>query len=174
LFRYGFNSDGADIVAARLADWKARAWWYWPWAWPSSGLLGVNLGKNKDAPATSDYTQGVRKLGPYADYLVVNISSPNTPNLRALQRKADMQALTEAVLAERDALTSRIGKRLPVLVKVSPDLSSEEIAEVAEVSLATKIDGLIVSNTTLQRPVSLCDAQASEVVRCTTVGYLLT
>lgn len=128
-------------------------------------MLGVNLGKNKDAAAIPDYTQGVRQLGPYADYLVVNISSPNTPNLRALQRKNELQALTEAVLQERDTLAQKTGKRLPVLVKISPDLTAEEMAEIADVALTLKVDGLIVSNTTLQRPASVAnDPQSKETV----------
>jgi dihydroorotate dehydrogenase len=113
----------------------------------------------------ADYVHGVKQLGEYADYLVVNVSSPNTPNLRALQRKEELQQLMTAVLNERDALALRIGRRVPVLVKLSPDLSDEELVEAAAVAKQCKVEGIIISNTTVQRPATLRDRQASETVQ---------
>jgi len=117
----------------------------------TSTLLGINLGKNKEsADASSDYSAGVARLGPLADYLVVNVSSPNTPGLRALQAGAALATLLAAVATARDRLAPH---RPPILVKLSPDLSSEELAEVVEVLLAegTRVEGVIVSNTTTSR-----------------------
>jgi dihydroorotate dehydrogenase len=136
--RMGFNSAGHDAVAARLVG-RDRAF----------GIVGVNLGKNKDQPdAVADYVAGVARFGPLADYLVVNVSSPNTAGLRALQGRVALEALLDRVMAARDALPVRP----PLLLKVAPDLSAEERRDVAAVALAAKIDGLIASNTTTQRP----------------------
>lgn len=152
------------MVAKRLADFRSKDWRYWLWAWPHGGVVGVNLGKNKDGAALADYVHGVTQLGPYADYLVVNVSSPNTPNLRALQRKNELLQLMEAVLAERDALASHGGRRIPVLVKLSPDLSADELIEATSVAQQCKLDGIIISNTSTQRPPSLQDPQRTETV----------
>ncbi|WP_073953684.1 quinone-dependent dihydroorotate dehydrogenase [Thalassospira sp. TSL5-1] len=145
--RMGFNNEGAAIVATRLRK-RARR-----------GILGANLGKNKyAADATEDYVKGVRALGPYCDYLVVNVSSPNTPGLRALQGRDPLVALLRAVMAERDAAAPGI----PVLLKVAPDLTDEDKADIASVVLDLKIDGMIVSNTTIDRPVGLNSYDQSE------------
>jgi len=117
---------------------------------PDRAVLGVNLGKNKEsASAAKDYCDGVIKLGPLADYLVVNISSPNTPGLRSLQAKEELASLLGAVLKARNSLAVRI----PLLIKIAPDLSQAEMEDIAEVvtSPETCIDGLIVSNTSLSR-----------------------
>jgi dihydroorotate dehydrogenase len=136
--RMGFNSAGHDAVATRLAN-RDRA----------LGPVGVNLGKNRDQPdAAADYVAGVARFGPLADYLVINVSSPNTVGLRALQARAALEALLDRVMEARDALA----KRPPLLLKVAPDLTSEERRDVAGVALAAKIDGLIASNTTTWRP----------------------
>ncbi|MDZ4736248.1 MAG: quinone-dependent dihydroorotate dehydrogenase [Rhodospirillaceae bacterium] len=136
--RMGFNSAGHEAVAARLAD-RDRA----------RGIVGVNLGKNKDQDdAAADYVAGVARFGPLADYLVVNVSSPNTAGLRALQARVALEALLGRVMAARDALAVRP----PLLLKVSPDLNTDERRDVAEVALAARIDGLIASNTTTRRP----------------------
>ncbi|OQR85108.1 dihydroorotate dehydrogenase, mitochondrial precursor [Achlya hypogyna] len=150
--RYGFNSVGADAVQRRLQRYA-----YWTLERPRyasvrTGPLGINLGKNKTSPSTiADYVAGVEKLGPYGDYLVINISSPNTPGLRSLQGKAELEALVSAVLAARN----KLWKRLPLLVKIAPDLTLDDQKDIAEVALALQIDGLIVSNTTITRPESL-------------------
>ncbi|KDO21044.1 dihydroorotate oxidase [Saprolegnia parasitica CBS 223.65] len=150
--RYGFNSVGADVVQKRLQRYA-----YWALERPQyasvrAGPLGINLGKNKTSPSTiADYVAGVEKLGPYGDYLVINISSPNTPGLRSLQGKQELEALVAAVLEARN----KLWKRLPLLVKIAPDLTLEDQKDIADVALALQIDGLIVSNTTISRPESL-------------------
>lgn len=138
--RMGFNNDGAEVVANRLRK-RARR-----------GVLGANLGKNKySGDAAEDYAKGVAALGPHADYLVVNVSSPNTPGLRALQGKAPLEKLLKAVLKARN----EHAKGVPVLLKVAPDLTEEDKSDIAAVVLKVKLDGMIVSNTTIDRPVGL-------------------
>jgi len=142
--RMGFNNYGLDFAAARLGERKR------------SGIVGANLGKNKDsADAIADYVAGVTRLAPLADYLVINISSPNTPGLRALQGKEPLRALIDGVA---EALPS--GK--PLLLKIAPDLTGEDRADIAEVALASPLSGLIVSNTTIERPASLRSPHAKE------------
>ncbi len=141
--RMGFNNHGLEAAHARLAG-RDRA----------AGIVGINIGKNKDqTDAVADYVAGVAALGPLADYLTVNVSSPNTPGLRALQAKAPLIELVDAVKAARD----RLGRAdpPPILVKVAPDLSAEERQAVADVALERGLDGLIVSNTTIARPADL-------------------
>lgn len=138
--RMGFNSAGAEAVAARLAA-RARG--------RGGGIVGVNLGKNRDATdAAADYAAGVRRLGAFADYLVVNVSSPNTPGLRALQGGAALGRLLDAVRAARDALD----RPPPLLVKIAPDLEAADRADIAAAIRAGAADGLIVGNTTVTRP----------------------
>jgi dihydroorotate dehydrogenase len=146
--RMGFNNDGLEAAKARLA---ARA---------RNGIVGVNLGKNKESPsAVDDYLKGVAGLGSLADYLVVNVSSPNTPGLRALQGKQPLFELLAAVRAAVDALP---GAKPPLLLKVAPDLTDEDKSDIAEVALETRIDGLIATNTTIERPASLQSAAKAE------------
>jgi dihydroorotate dehydrogenase len=140
--RMGFNNDGAERVAARLRN-RGRL----------SGPLGVNLGKNRDsADAAADYASGVRELGRFADYLVVNVSSPNTPGLRALQSRAALASLLAAVKAAR---AEACPVAPPLLVKIAPDLTEEDKRDIAAVAEEAGIDGLIVSNTTIARPATL-------------------
>jgi dihydroorotate dehydrogenase len=144
--RMGFNSTGLDAVVDRL---KGR----------HTGIVGVNLGKNRDSSdAIADYAEGIRRASRAADYLVVNISSPNTPGLRDLQRHTTLQSLLVPLLRERDE--SR--HRTPLLVKIAPDLTAEEREDIASVALAAGIDGLIVSNTTVGRPAGLVSPYAME------------
>ncbi|MDB5366600.1 MAG: pyrD [Rhodospirillales bacterium] len=134
--RLGFNNDGLDAAAARLAARRG------------TGVLGANLGKNKDqTDAVADYVAGAARLSPLADYLVINVSSPNTPGLRELQHAP----LAELVRAVREARV----RPVPLLVKIAPDLAGREIAAVVEAALGGGADGLIVSNTTLERPSSI-------------------
>jgi dihydroorotate dehydrogenase len=145
--RLGFNSAGLDAVAARL---RRR---------PRRGIVGLNIGSNRDsADPTADYEAGVRRGAGLADYLVVNVSSPNTPGLRDLQRRAVLEALLRRLLQAR----AESGQRTPLLVKIAPDLNAEEQADIAAVALDTGIDGLIVSNTTIARPAGLKSAAAQE------------
>ena len=145
--RLGFNSAGMEVVAGNLAAFRAR-----PKRHP--GLVGVNLGKNKDsADAAADYVAGAKRLASYADYMVINVSSPNTPGLRALQDKSELANIlvkVKATLAQGDSDT-----RLPLLVKIAPDLAASDLADIAEMALAGLADGLIVSNTTVARPPDL-------------------
>jgi dihydroorotate dehydrogenase len=136
----GFNSDGLDAVIARLAAGRGRF-----------GLVGLNLGKNTEADAATDYEEGIRRAAGLVDYLVINVSSPNTPGLRDLQRRAALDRLLRRLLRARD-LT---GCRAPLLVKVAPDLTADEREDIAQVALDTGIDGLIVANTTIARPAGL-------------------
>jgi dihydroorotate dehydrogenase len=145
--RMGFNSDGLDAVASRLTKRRRR------------GIVGVNLGKNRDSSdAAADYIEGVRRTAPLADYLVVNVSSPNTPGLRDLQARAVLDTLLRQLLAARD----ETGSRAPLLVKIAPDLAFEERRDIAAVALTTQIDGIIVANTTVARPPELRSAAAGE------------
>ncbi|KAM9861328.1 dihydroorotate dehydrogenase (quinone), mitochondrial isoform 2-T2 [Aulostomus maculatus] len=156
--RYGFNSCGLVEAQQRL---KARE----PAQQEKSkaGLpLGINLGKNKlSQDASVDYSEGMRVLGPLADYLVVNVSSPNTPGLRDLQGKAELRQLLLAVLKERDALPRE--RKPPVLVKIAPDLTTQDRQDIADIVTELGVDGLMVSNTTVSRPEMLRDPQKSEV-----------
>jgi len=137
----GFPSAGLDKVLSRLEKRQA-----------GHGVIGINIGKNRDTEeAVSDYAEGIRRAAPIADYLVINVSSPNTPGLRELQRRVPLQALIEQLLAVRQ----ETGARPPLLVKIAPDLEPEERADIAAVALATGIDGVIIANTTVARPSGL-------------------
>ncbi|KAM9902891.1 hypothetical protein OXX79_003690, partial [Metschnikowia pulcherrima] len=119
-------------------------------------LLAVNLGKNKTGDEVEDYVKGVARLGPYADVLVVNVSSPNTPGLRDLQSEQKLTSLLKSVVSERGRLgANKLGNTPPVLVKVAPDLSEPEIESIANSAKAARVDGIIISNTTIQRPKDL-------------------
>ncbi|RMC09407.1 hypothetical protein DUI87_14415 [Hirundo rustica rustica] len=155
--RYGFNSHGHVAVERRL-----RARQETQIRLTRAGMpLGVNLGKNKSSTdAVADYVAGVRTLGPLADYLVVNVSSPNTPGLRDLQGKAELRDLLSKVLAERDLLPCE--RKPAVLVKIAPDLTAQDKQDIANVVCEVGVDGLIVSNTTVSRPSSLRSRQRLE------------
>lgn len=134
--RFGFNNDGAEAIAARLA------------ATPTAIPRGLNLGANKDsADRARDFAEVLRVAGPHIDFATVNVSSPNTERLRDLQGAAALSALLAGVLETRDALP----RRVPVFLKIAPDLTDAEIAEIARVALETGLDGIIATNTTLSR-----------------------
>jgi dihydroorotate dehydrogenase len=142
--RLGFNSEGSAAVAARLARRAAGG--------RKAGLLGINIGCNKDsADRAADYVQGVSAFAGFADYFTVNVSSPNTPGLRDLQQVAALDDLLPRILAARDENAEIFGRR-PVLLKIAPDLTPAELDALIACARARKIDGLIVSNTTLSRP----------------------
>ncbi|SGZ49477.1 CIC11C00000001062 [Sungouiella intermedia] len=127
-------------------------------------LLAINLGKNKTGDEVEDYVKGVRRLGPYADVLVINVSSPNTPGLRDLQSEEKLTNLLTTVVGERDRCgNNQLGKLPPVLVKVAPDLTEPEIESIANSAKTAKVDGIIISNTTIQRPKGLLTTDASLV-----------
>lgn len=135
--RMGFNNEGQAAAIKRLSNWDRNA---------GEGPLGINIGANKDSEdRVADYVAGVTAMEPLADYLTVNISSPNTPGLRALQDKAALDDLLAAVMAARKGAT-------PIFLKVAPDLEPADIDDIVEVSLNHKIAALIVSNTTISRP----------------------
>lgn len=149
--RLGFNSGGHEGARRRLAARAGRP-----------GIVGINVGANKDSEdRIGDYVLGIERFADVATYFTVNVSSPNTPGLRDLQAKEALGALLARVLAARDAAAERHGRRVPVLLKVAPDLTDEGIDDVVETVSATALDGLIVSNTTITRP-SLREPAARE------------
>ncbi|KAL0558385.1 hypothetical protein IC582_002947 [Cucumis melo] len=164
--RYGFNSEGIVVVAKRLgAQHGKRKLDESSSTSPSSsddvkqggkagrGILGVNLGKNKNSEdAAADYVQGVHTLSQYADYLVINVSSPNTPGLRVLQGRKQLKDLVRKVQEARDEMQWGEEGPPPLLVKIAPDLSKEDLEDIAAVALALRLDGLIITNTTVSRP----------------------
>ncbi|VWX53644.1 quinone-dependent dihydroorotate dehydrogenase [Novosphingobium sp. 9U] len=136
--RMGFNNGGVGAAVDRLAGRDRKA-----------GVVGINIGANKDSDdRVADYRTAFRQVAPLADYVTINISSPNTPGLRALQDKGALEALLDAVLAER----SEPGCNVPVFLKVAPDLEAADIDDIAGVALDRQLDALIVSNTTIARP----------------------
>ncbi len=146
--RLGFNNNGQRRLVDRLEQ-KSEAT-------RKLGVLGVNIGANKESlDRILDYGAGAKALSPYADYLVVNVSSPNTPNLRGLQS-------AEALSAIINQVRSSMATEVPVLVKIAPDLSKNEIEEIAEISRITSVNGIIVSNTTIERPKNIQDQHKNE------------
>ncbi|XP_063044930.1 dihydroorotate dehydrogenase (quinone), mitochondrial isoform X2 [Engraulis encrasicolus] len=155
--RYGFNSCGVSEVLERLKERETKQIELTKVGLP----LGVNLGKNKlTEDSVADFLEGIQTLGPLADYLVVNVSSPNTPGLRNLQAKEELRHLLAKVLGERDRL--QVGRKVPVLVKIAPDLTAQDKQDIAEVVVELGVDGIIVSNTTVSRPASLKDSASVE------------
>ena len=144
--RFGFNNDGANTIAERL---KTR---------PKHGILGINLGANKDSenPA-NDYVKVLQTCAPHADFATINVSSPNTKGLRDLQKNQALPALLEQVMEAREALPNRP----PIFLKIAPDLTHKQIAQIAQTALKHKIDGIIATNTTVDRP-NLTDKNATE------------
>jgi len=146
--RMGFNNDGANVVAARLARRKARL--------ERRGrrdavILGVNIGKTKAVPeaeAVADYVFSATQLAPFADYLTVNVSSPNTPGLRNLQA---VEVLRPLLLAVRHAADTAARRRVPLLVKIAPDLADDDVDAVADLAVEIGLDGIIATNTTIAR-----------------------
>ncbi|MCI4591012.1 quinone-dependent dihydroorotate dehydrogenase [Sphingobium sp. BYY-5] len=149
--RFGFNNGGQGAAADRIARYRRPA--------GDGPVIGINIGANKDATAAgrgvADYVTGVTCMAPLADYLTVNISSPNTPGLRALQDRAALDQLLGAVMAARGSGTT------PIFLKVAPDLEPADVEDIAAACLDHRIDALIVSNTTITRP-ALRSAHAGE------------
>ena len=148
--RNGFNSEGLEAYRQRFARRpKGR------------GLVGANLGKNKDSTdEVADYVAGIEATAPLADYLVINVSSPNTPGLRDLQGRQAMERLIRACQEARERVAA--STKPPLLVKLAPDLDDAGLADAAEVALASGLDGLIMGNTTISRPATLRDPQKGE------------
>jgi len=149
--RLGFNNGGLAPFVAALAQRE------------KSGVVGANIGKNKNTEdAVSDYVTGLEHVYPHADYVTINISSPNTQGLRTLQKREQLSQLLSALMQVRETLIARHGKTVPLLLKIAPDLDDTDLVDVAEVVLSLKIDGLIVSNTTIKRPRTLKSSQHGE------------
>jgi dihydroorotate dehydrogenase len=162
--RMGFNNDGAAVVAGRLHRLRRTRV-------GRAAVVGVNIGKTKATPvenAVADYVESARLLAPFASYLVVNVSSPNTPGLRDLQAVDELRPLLTAVKGVTDAPAR--GPRVPLLVKIAPDLADDDIDAVADLALELELDGVSATNTTIQRPVSL--ASAPEIVDAAGEGGL--
>lgn len=141
--RMGFPNRGAEYVAARLQGPR-----------PAGLTLGVNIGKNKTTPleeAAEDYLDLIRTFAPLADYLAINVSSPNTPDLRKLQARAALEALLVPLARERNAQVQQLGRRVPLLVKLAPDLTDAELSGALEAITTAGLDGVIVSNTSVAR-----------------------
>lgn len=137
--RMGFNNDGADAVRARVCR-------------PRNAVLGINIGKTKRVSADSaanDYEKSARLLGPHADYMVINVSSPNTPGLRDLQATEKLLPIVQRVRAALDDACPL--RRVPLLVKISPDLANDDVESVASLAVEEQLDGIIATNTTTLR-----------------------
>ncbi len=140
--RMGFNNEGVERLVANVE--RARF----------DGILGINIGKNFDTPierATEDYLIGLRRVYPHASYVTVNISSPNTANLRDLQGADQLGGLLDALKREQQALEREHGRRVPIVVKIAPDMEQAQIEAVARTLLDCGMDGVIATNTTLAR-----------------------
>ena len=143
--RFGFNSQGAEVARARLAARRGKP-----------GVIGINIGANKDAAdRVADYATMMRMMAPLASYITVNISSPNTPGLRALQDEGALAALLDAVIEARGELAT------PIFLKVAPDLEPADIDAIARIAIEKRLGALIVGNTTVSRP-ALASAHAGE------------
>ena len=141
--RMGFNNDGVDVLVRNVERAKRK-----------TGLLGINIGKNKDTPnadAAADYVLCLRKVYALADYVAVNISSPNTAGLRELQEEQTLRKLVSVLRDEQEKLAAKHGKRVPLLVKIAPDLSESDIDAAARVLGDLQVDGVIATNTTVSR-----------------------
>lgn len=135
--RLGFNNQGHDAAETRLTSRRRRA-----------GIVGVNIGANKDSvDRAADYVRGVERFSPHASYLTVNISSPNTPGLRTMQARSALADLLARVTEAR----SNASRRVPIFLKIAPDLVEEELEDIAAEVIDKQVDGVIVSNTTLAR-----------------------
>ncbi|TCU17956.1 quinone-dependent dihydroorotate dehydrogenase [Rhizobium sullae] len=149
--RLGFNNEGHDAVFRRLSAIRRE------------GIIGVNIGANKDSEdRIGDYVAGIRRFYSVARYFTANISSPNTPGLRDLQARESLAALLSAVLAARDEEAASSGRKIPVFLKIAPDLTEEGMDDIAAEVLSHGLDGLIVSNTTLARDGLKDQRQAKE------------
>jgi len=140
--RMGFNNKGVDYLVSQVRSSKFK------------GVLGINIGKNKDTPeekAKDDYIHCMKKVYDFATYITVNISSPNTPGLRALQYGDALNELLAALKEEQAHLSKQFGKYVPIAVKIAPDLNEEEVQSVAKSLIDNNIDGVIATNTTLSR-----------------------
>lgn len=149
--RLGFNNGGHEAALRRLGSRAGR-----------DGIVGVNVGAGKDSPdRVADYVAGIRAFAALASYFTVNVSSPNTPGLRDLQARSALDELLHAVIDAREAAAAAHGRKVPVLLKLAPDLTEDGLRDAVEVARSRQIDGIVISNTTIGRP-PLTDPQAVE------------
>jgi dihydroorotate dehydrogenase len=151
--RLGFNNEGVDAFVRNVQRSGYR------------GVLGINLGRNFDTPnerAADDYLKGLRAVYAYASYVTINVSSPNTKGLRDLQSEQALGALVTTLLRERDALANTHGHRVPLLVKIAPDLTDDALLGIARTLVEAAVDGVIATNTTLSRDAVQGMAHAEE------------
>lgn len=150
--RLGFNNKGLEVAASNFRNRRGNE------------IVGANLGANKDSlDRVGDYVRGMKALAPLTDYVTVNISSPNTPGLRALQGRDELDELLGRLLEARKQMMEQGAKAFPLLLKIAPDLTDEDKTDIAEVTLNLGIDGLIISNTTITRPDTLSSIYKKEV-----------
>jgi len=154
--RMGFNNKGVDHLVHQVARSRFRA---------AGGIVGINIGKNADTPlerANDDYLHCLERVYPVADYIVVNISSPNTPGLRTLQFGEHLDALLTALTSRQRALAQQQQRKVPLLLKIAPDMSDDEVTHLAKQLLTHKIEGVIATNTTASREGGLESPSANE------------
>ena len=150
----GFNNKGVDNAILKLSKLKLNML--------SKGVVGINIGQNKESKnPVEDYCYCLEKLGPLAHYVTINISSPNTPGLRNLQNRGQIENLVKSLQKKQNQFTNLESK--PILFKISPDLDEEKLRDIALMSLANGIDGLIISNSTTERPKSLLSKNRNEI-----------
>lgn len=157
--RMGFNNDGVEVVKKRLIDWKLKE------SIKSKIVIGGNIGKNKITPneeAWKDYHICFNELYEYVDYFVVNVSSPNTPGLRELQEKESLRK----ILTHLQTLRSQKANYKPILLKIAPDLTNEQLDDVIDLSTEIKLDGLVATNTTISRE----ELSKQSKVKCEKIG----
>ena len=150
----GFNNKGAEYAEKKLKKLNLNSL--------SKGIVGINIGKNKDSlNYIDDYIYCLEKLGPLAHYVTINISSPNTPGLRDIQNRGQIEKLVQALKNKKNKLSAL--ESIPIFFKISPDLTEEQIRDIALMSLANTIDGLVLSNSTLDRPSTLLSHFKDEI-----------
>ena len=150
----GFNNKGAEYAAKKLKKLNLNSL--------SKGIVGINIGKNKNSSNyIDDYSYCLEKLGPLAHYVTINVSSPNTPGLRDIQNRGQIEKLVEELKIKKNKLP--ILENIPIFFKISPDLNEEQIRDIALMSLANNVDGLVLSNSTLDRPKTLISDFKNEI-----------
>ena len=150
----GFNNNGSEKALQNLRKLNLSNL--------SSGIVGINIGKNLNSlDGISDYCYCLEKLGPYGHYITINISSPNTPGLRDFQKRGKIETLVKALQKKQNEFQTLFDK--PIFLKISPDLDDEQLRDIALISLANNISGLIISNSTTERPKTLISSNKKEI-----------
>ena len=150
----GFNNKGSEEILSNLKSFYVHK--------DINEIIGINIGKNKSTKNDiDDYLYSIEKLGIYGDYITINISSPNTPGLRDLQLRGRIEALVKKIQKKQSEIEQLVNK--PIFIKISPDLNDEQLRDIALMSLANNVNGLIISNSTIQRPDTLISNYKNEV-----------